>query len=424
MIDYDRFWAEAGCMPGMTREQTEKYLRQQLGGIEFEAVMGKRTPGPAVTAAQIEAWEGQRGVRLPEVLRQALGQHNGGYVRGTQFRILQLAEIGPIEDDAFWEFACYEEERVPDRRLVFRFAEEEETSGSFYLVFARGPQEEPGVFEYHDDGGDFDRCSASVSTFFDRMLRSDEAPSVDWSESKRLPIVAEETIDLTRLHGEGAANEQVLVRQGENLVLFTHDRAPHEERFTRTLLPLPLEEMMAWVRPYRPDPLRTYSLYLQPQNREGIVQLESKRTEDGRWKNLKSNGVPVLVVFESTDQARLEALRREVFGERAATRSQAEDQRREKLQQLMGGLASQEQYAAGMQMFLQMMGQAAGPTPPGLLTPENLPKEAAALQAVMQQRMQTLMEKANSVLAEHPLSPEIQRLLEKATRPPDDAKRD
>jgi hypothetical protein len=256
------------------------------------------------------------------------------------------------------------------------------------------------------------------------MLRSDEAPSVDWSESKRLPIVAEETIDLAPLYGDGAANEQVLVRLGEGLVLFTHERAPHEERFTRTLLPLPLEEMMAWVRPFRPDPRRTYSLYLQPKNRDGIVQLESKRTEDGRWKNFKSNGVPVLVVFESTDQARLEALRREVFGERAAARSEAEDQRREKLQQVMGGLASQEQYAAGMQMFLQVMGQQGGPTPPGLLTPENLPKEAAALQAMMQQRMQTLMEKAKSVLADHPLSPEIQRLLEKATRPPDDAKRD
>jgi hypothetical protein len=424
MIDYDRFWAEAGCLPGMTSEQTEKCLRQQLGGIGFDAFMAERMPGPAVTAAQIEAWEADRGVRLPEVLRHAFSRQDGGYVRGSQFRILPLAEIGPLEDDAFWDFASYEEEQVPDRALVFRFAAEEETSGSFYLVFARGPREEPGVFEHHDDGGNFDRCSASVTKFFDRMLRSDEAPSVDWSETKRLPVVAEETIDLAPLYGEGAANEQVLVRQGESLVLFTHERAPHEERFTRTLLPLPLEERMAWVRPFRPDPLRTYSLYLQPQSREGIVQLESKRTEDGRWKNFKSNGVPVLVVFESTDQARLEAQRREILGDQAAARSQAEDQRRESLQQVMGGLASQEQYAAGMQMFLQMMGQEGGPRPPGLLNPENMPKEAAALQAMMQQRMQILMEKAKGVLAEHPLNPEIQRLLDKATRPPDDPKRD
>jgi hypothetical protein len=424
MVDYDRFWAEAGCLPGMTSEQTQKYLREQLGGVGVEAFMAKRTPGSAVTTAQITAWEIRRGVRLPDVLRHALSRQNGGYVRGSLFRILPLGEIGPIEDNEFWEFASYEEEQVPDRRLVFRFAEEEETSGSFFLVFARGPQEEPGVFEHHSDGGDLVRCSASITKFFDRMLRSDEAPSVDWSESTRLPVVAEETIDLTPVCGEGSANEQILAQQGETLVLFTHERMPHEERFTRTLLPLPLEERMAWVRPFRPDPLRTYSLYLQPQHTEGIVQLESKRTEDGRWKNVKSNGVPVCVLFESTDKARLDAVRREVLGEPAAARSEAEDERREKLQQMMGGLTSQEQYAAGMEMFLRMMGKEGGPRPPELLTPENLPKEAAALQALVQQRMQTLMEKAKSVLGEHPLSPEIQRLLEQARRPADDAKRD
>jgi len=419
MVDYDRFWATPGCLPGMTAEKTEAYLRRQMGEEAFAAFMAERAPRPAATGDQIKAWESQRGVRLPEVLRHAFSRQDGGYVRGGQFRILPLAEIGPIEDDEFWEFASYEEEQVPDRRLVFQFAEEENTSGSFYLVFAHGPEEEPGVFEYHDDGGDLARCSASITKFFDRMLRSDEAPSVDWSESKRLPIVAEETIDLTPLHGGRSAKVQILARQGEALVLFTHERAPHEERFTRTLLPLPLEERMAWVRPYRPGPLPTYSIYLQPQNREGIVELESKRTDDGRWKNVKSNGVPVLVVFESEEKARLEALRREVLGEPAAARSQAEDQCREKLQQMMGGLASQEQYAAGMQMFLQMMGQKGGPMRPEVFAPENLPKEAAALQAMMQQRMQELMENAQHVLAEHPLSPEVQQLLERAMRRPD-----
>src|SRR5262249_8151272 len=193
-----------------------------------------------------------------------------------------LGEIGPMEDNEFWEFASYEEEQVPDRRLVFRFAEEEETSGSFFLVFARGPQEEPAVFEHHSDGGDLVRCSASISKFFDRMLRSDEAPSVDWSESKRLPVVAEETIDLTPIYGEGSANEQILVRQGETLVLFAHERMPHEERYTRTLLPLPLEEKMAWVRSYRPDPPPTYSLTLQPQHTEGSAGRASRRPLRGR----------------------------------------------------------------------------------------------------------------------------------------------
>jgi hypothetical protein len=420
MIDYDRFWAEAGCLPGMTALQTEKTL--QLGDAGFAAFMAERAPRPAATGAQIKAWEKKRGVRMPDVLRQAFSRHDGGHVRGSQFRILPLAEIGPIEDDTFWDFASYEEKHVSDRTLVFRFAEDEETSGSFYLVFARGPEEEPGVFEYHDDGGDLARCSASITKFFTRMLQSDEAPTVDWSESKRLPVVAEETIDLTPLHGEPSAKVQILARQDETLVLFTHERSPHEERLTRTLLPLPLEEQMAWVRPFRPEPLATYSLILQPQEREGIVELESKRTEDGRWKNAKSNGVPVCVMFESSDKARLEGLRREVLGERAAARAQAEDQRLEKMQQVMGGMASREQRAAGMQMFLQMMGQAGGPMSPGTPPPENLPPEAAALQAILQQRMHALMENAKGVLGEHPLGPEIKRLLEENKRRLDDGK--
>jgi hypothetical protein len=424
MIDYDRFWAEAGCLPGMTAEQTEKTLKRQLGDDGFEAFMAERAPRPAATGAQIKAWEKKRGVRLPDVLRQALSRHDGGYVRGSQFRILPLVEIGPIEDDTFWDFASYDEEHVPDRELAFRFAEDEETTGSFYLVFARGPEEEPGVFEYHDDGGDLARCSASITKFLARMLQSDETPMVDWSEAKRLPIVAEETIELTPLYGEPSSKVQILARQDETLVLFTHERSPVEERLTRTLLPLPLEERMAWVRPFRPEPLATYSLILQPEQHEGIVELESKRTEDGRWKNAKSNGVPVCVMFESSDKARLEALRREVLGERAAARAQAEDQRLEKMQQVMGGLASREQRAAGMHMFLQMMGQAGGPTSPGMPTAENLPLQAAALQAILQQRMQTLMENAKHVLGEHPLSPEIQRLLEENQRRLDDKEPD
>jgi hypothetical protein len=420
MIDYDRFWADPDCLPGMTRDQTEKALREQLGEM-FEAYMAKRQPGPGVTPAQIKAWESQRRVRLPEVLRQALARQDGGHVRGTFFRILPLAEIGPVEDGEFWEFACYEEEEISDRRLVFQFAEDEDLSGSFYLHFARGPQQEPGVYEYHSDPGDLSKCSGSVSKFFDRMLKSDEAPSVDSSEAKRLPVVAEETIDLSPLHHQPAAREQILARQGQTLILFTHERTPYAETFTRTVLPLPLEERIAWVQPFRPEPLRTYSLTLQPVNRDGIMQLESKWTGDGRWKNAKSEGVPVCVLFESADKARLEVLRREVLGEQAAGRAQAQDQRRDQLQETMGGHSPQEQQAAHMQMLLQMMGQRPSMPPETL---ENMPREAADLQALLQQRMQAAMERARDLLAKYPLSPEMQRLLEQAARPPDETRRD
>src|SRR5439155_9518911 len=83
MIDFDRFWSEPGCAPGMTKEETEAYLRQQVGGIPLEALapQGALDPGPGVTSEEIDAWEQEHGVRLPDVLRQALARQNGGYVR-------------------------------------------------------------------------------------------------------------------------------------------------------------------------------------------------------------------------------------------------------------------------------------------------------------------------------------------------------
>jgi hypothetical protein len=51
---------------------------------------------------------------------------------------------------------------------------------------------------------------------------------------------------------------------------------------------------------------------------------------------------------------------------------------------------------------------------PEALKPENLPKEAAALQELLQQKLKGAMERAQQVVGEHPLSPEIRRLLENA----------
>lgn len=87
--------------------------------------------GPGLTGQQIAAWENQHGVRLPELLRSALSRQDGGFVRGTQFRILALAEI-TNPDAEFWEWASFDEAEVPDRALVFRFGEDE--FGGGYLL--------------------------------------------------------------------------------------------------------------------------------------------------------------------------------------------------------------------------------------------------------------------------------------------------
>jgi hypothetical protein len=414
MIDFERFWAEPGCAPGMSKEETEAYLKQEVGGMPLAALVpeGALDPGPGVTAEEIAAWEQEHGVRLPDVLRQALARQNGGYVRDSQFRVLPLKEIIP-PDDEFWEYATYEEEDVPDRELVLQFGEDE-CGGTCLFNYARGPQQEPSVYVYHSDPGDLDKCSDSAAKFFGRMLKTAEAPSVDWSETASLEVVAREMIDLSRLHAKGAASEQILGRQGGALVLFTHERTPGEERFTKTTLPEPLLQDFAMIMRRRPDPINTYGLMLQPQEPDGIVEHESKKTRDGRWKNSTSRGVPICVQFESHDRTRLEALRRSLFGEKTADRAQAREKSQEELQQRLASRSPEERQAAGLSMFQQMKQRLFPGGPPN---PEEMPPEAAALQELLQKRLAEIEKRVKERAGGQPVSPEIQRLLGEMMKP-------
>src|SRR5216684_7546421 len=102
MIDFDRFWAEAGCWPGLNREETEAQRGQLEVWLQSHPNARSRfdttvVPGvnsqPRVTGKQIAAWERKHGVRLPEVLREAFARQDGGFVRENALRILPLAEI-------------------------------------------------------------------------------------------------------------------------------------------------------------------------------------------------------------------------------------------------------------------------------------------------------------------------------------------
>jgi hypothetical protein len=360
MIDFDRFWTEPGCAPGMTREETEAYLRQPAFGGTMAHLLppGALDPGPGVTPEQVAAWEGAHGVRLPDVLRQALSRQDGGYVRDTQFRILPLAEIR-CPDEEFWHFASYKEEEVADRRLVLLFAWNDEFSGSYYLNYnAQGPDGEPSVLVHHHDPGDLDRCAKSVSKFLTRMLDTADTPQVDWSETASLEILARETIDLSRLDAAGAAFEQVLGRQGGALVLFTRERTSEGERLTRTTLPEPLENDGAFAgswRPHRSGPVRTYALQLQPRETDGMVAIESKQTKDGRWKNATSRGVPIYVMFESTDRDRIEALRQVLFSDDVANDRTREEREkgRQKVREYLAQLPTDP--ATAMELLRQKL---------------------------------------------------------------------
>jgi len=417
MIDFDRFWAEAGCVPGLSRDDTKAQLGQMeawlqslpgaSGQFDMSLVPGMN-PGPGVSSEQIAAWESEHGVRLPEVLREALARQDGGFVRETQFRILPLAEIDN-PDDEFWEYACYEEEEVPDRGLMFRFAEDE-FSGVYFLNFGvDGPEHEPSVFVHHSDPGDMDHCSKSVTKFFSRMLETADSPSVDWSETGALEVIAKETIDLSPIHGGPAEKEQILGRHGRAIVLFTREQTPSARSYSKTTLPEPLLKQAAMLQPCRPAPAATHSLMLQPENIDNIVAIESTRTGDGRWKNSTSRGTPVCVLFESTDRGRLESLRRDLFGKKAADRAQAQEKHQQELQMTLDSLSPDERQTAMFQMMLQMRERLAGIRAAGSPLAKDAPPEFAALHESLQKKMHDAEQQARDQIAKHPLGPDIMR---------------
>jgi hypothetical protein len=434
MIDFDRFWAEAGCLPGLSKDETEAQLQQmaayfgQLGSgtPDLTSVPGLN-PGPGVTAEQLDAWEHENGVRLPDVLRQALQRQDGGFVRDSQFRILPLAEIA-VPDEEFWEWASYKEEEVPDRRLVFRFAWNDEFGGSYHLNYnAQGPQQEPSVLVHHHDPGDLDRCAKSVTKFLARMLETSDTPLAQASGTGNLETITQETIDLSAVLGPHAVLEQTLGRHAGALVLLTHEKTSEGERYTRTTLPEPLAGnafQAGAIASLRPAPTATYALHLQPQDTRGIVQVESQRTRDGRWKNSTLRGAPSYVHFESTDRGRLEALRRLLLGKEAAARAQAQQDQQDLLQQKLTALSPEEKHAAAMQMFLQMQQQFGGGPAMGAASPADLPPEVAALSELMNEKLREAMRRSQEIMARHPVDPEVLRLLGEMMKPPADAGED
>jgi hypothetical protein len=421
MIDFDQFWAEAGCAPGLSKEETEAQLRQmaaffgQFGsGTPGPSAFPGLSPGPGVTAEQLDAWDHEHGVRLPDILRHALQRQDGGYLRDNRFRIFSLAEMAP-PDEGFWEWTSYKEEEIPDRRLVIRFAEEEEFGGQYFLNYnGQGPQQEPSVFVYHHDPGDLDRCAKSVTKFLARKLEASDTPLAQSAGTGDLETITEETIDLSAVLGPSAVLEQTLARQAGALVLLTHEKTTEGERYTRTTLPEPLDTSAfgaGAIAGLRPAPTPTFALHLQPRDTQGVVQVESQRTRDGRWKNSTLRGAPIYVHFESTDRGRLEALRRLLLGKEAAARAQARQDQQDLLQQKLTTLSPEEMHAATMHIFLQMQQQFGGGRPAGMPPPADIPPEMGVLSELINEKLREAMRRSQEILAKHPVNPEVLRLL-------------
>jgi hypothetical protein len=123
---------------------------------------------PPATDADIRAWEGRFGVRLPPTLAAALRAQNGGSVRGTDLLICPLSEILPLTGERWAHLWEYETNRAfgDPARLVL-FGAYEQFPGSLVLNYNAGPV--PRVIGLWHDLGDELRDRGDGS--FDDLIR-------------------------------------------------------------------------------------------------------------------------------------------------------------------------------------------------------------------------------------------------------------
>jgi SMI1 / KNR4 family (SUKH-1) len=391
MINFDKFWDESG-------EHDDDY-----------AAYGRdpEPPQPGVTANEIQTWEQTHGVALPQALREALVRQNGGVVRYSSVRIQSLANIKPASEE-FWTYACYPEDEIPDRRLVFEFADQEERGGQYLLNFnARGPRGEPSIYLFFSDPGDLDEDSDSLTSFFADLLDVTEEAQVDWAETERpgVTVLARETIDVSPVFGAGARHEQVLVQDPESLVLYSRLSSKREETLTKLTLPTPLEPNMAAIQPLRPAPISTHSLHIYPTSNDGIVHVESTRASDGSWKTSTTRGAPVYGYFESTDQTKLRALRAQLLGAEADEQARKREESQALFEQHMNSLSPEARRAAMFEAVNRAREEIDRRFTAQFGSTEPPPGEIADLAKLVQDRMADVLGRAQADAVKNPPSP-------------------
>src|SRR5262249_53832199 len=368
---------------------------------------------PSVTEQEIQAWEREHGVALPQLLREVLRRQNGGTLRYAPVSVNRLRDIAPV-DESFWEWVAFDEDEFEGRR-GFRFASEDEAGGDYLLNYAaHGPRGEPSVYLSYSGDSDLANVADSVDEFIANQFKIDEAPQVNWDETSDLAVIERESVELSGPFGTAGRLEQVLGRDGNALVYFTRMTSPTDEALTKSSLPEPLTTNMAMgsatIRRMEPGPNAPWALHIQPEDLDGIVEVRSEKTADDMWRNRVSQGAPIYVQFLSPDRARLEDLRRTLFGAAAAAAAQEHDEVQERLQEKRGDGTDPAEGAAMMQVFLQSM-QRMGVPPEQEVA--DVPPELAGAAAAIRGKLLEAMKKAQEVVAQSPPDPETLKLMQK-----------
>jgi hypothetical protein len=324
--------------------------------------------------------------------------------------IYRLKEIVP-PDDAFYEWI--DDEDFKDRRAFF-FAMSD-CDGQYLLNFgSTRSHAEPTVHVVYGGDPDAGKVAKSLEQFLEKHFRTASTPQVDWTETSRLTVIAQETLDMSASYCRPYRLEQILGRLGKKLTLFTHERSDDGEAFSKTTIPEPLDTSSglgcASIAAFRPGPGGTFALHIQPKNTDAIVQIESRQAAEGRWKNQESHGVPIYVQFESTDRKKLEQLRETLFGKKVAAKAADWDATQSQLESKMMSLPEEDRKAAGMQMFLEGMKHIDFPDLPD--TDDMDPDLAAAFKGI-HAKLGDAVKKAQETVAKSKVDPELQKLMAK-----------
>ncbi|HEU5117525.1 MAG TPA: SMI1/KNR4 family protein, partial [Isosphaeraceae bacterium] len=176
------FWVETGCLPGMTSEQTRRYIHQIADGyrangnpdfakvFEVDTLKHASPSRPGPSQDRIEAWEAERGFRLPKTLREALAIQDGGYVRGADLYVNPLEEMKPLSEgdwDHLWESSENQEFGDPEKLVIL--GSHESLGGILILDGNTNP--EPRILYLWRDLGDElrDEGDTSFDDLVDRL---------------------------------------------------------------------------------------------------------------------------------------------------------------------------------------------------------------------------------------------------------------
>lgn len=264
---------------------------------------------PPVPAAEIQAWEKEKGLRMPALLRDALMLHNGGTVVDTGDPVIEVRPLEEWEliDPELVELFKYE----GDPRQLMAFADSD-YGDCYYLNYARcNTAGEPVVGSMNQNGVSIEESSDDVASYLAKLAGSlTEKPAVDGSHAAHLIHLGQ-----TRLETKEMAQHSLLGRDSDgHLVHLHYHTSKDEERWTATCLPGSLRRTRLLTSETGTKKQLVYQLQLCPQQTTSIREWTSTRQPGGRWKNELTEGYPGSTTIQSLELEPILLLRRALTG--------------------------------------------------------------------------------------------------------------